>query len=129
MFYSHRTLVIVLLIILTLFPCLFSSDTIINAPGEQIVQAQIILTVSESKRIIAKGIAHMPIVQQALQNGMVIIAKGTTNTYVAEEIVGQKIEHGAYLYVSSTCLQGHVHTRRIGTAGKEEETRTTHPPD
>jgi len=65
---------------------------------EKIVQAQIILTVAESKRLIAKAVAQMPIVKAALQNGMVIIAKGTTNTYVAEEILGEKIEHGSYVY-------------------------------
>jgi len=65
---------------------------------EKIVQAQIILTVSEGKRLIAKAVAHMPVVKEALKNGMVIITKGTTNTYVAEEITGKKIEHGAYVY-------------------------------
>jgi len=64
---------------------------------DKIVQAQIVLTVSESKRLIAKGVAQMPIVKEAMKNGMVIIAKGTTNTYVAEEIVGRKIAHGAYV--------------------------------
>lgn len=64
---------------------------------EKIVQAQIILTVSESKRLIAKAVARMPIVSRALEEGMVIIAKGTTNTYVAEEILGEKIGHGAYV--------------------------------
>jgi len=64
---------------------------------QKIVQAQIVLTVSESKRLIAKAVAQMPIVENALKNGIVIIAKGTTNTYVAEEILGKKIPHGAYV--------------------------------
>jgi hypothetical protein len=64
---------------------------------QKIVQAQIVLTVSESKRLIAKAVAQMPIVKNALKNGIVIIAKGTTNTYVAEEILGKKIPHGAYV--------------------------------
>lgn len=64
---------------------------------QKLVQAQIVLTVSESKRLIAKGVAKMPIVRDALKNGIVIIAKGTTNTYVAEEILGKKIAHGAYI--------------------------------
>jgi len=64
---------------------------------EKTVQAQIVLTVSESKRLIAKAVARMPIVKHALKNGMVIIAKGTTNTYVAEELLGRKIAHGAYV--------------------------------
>ncbi len=64
----------------------------------KIVQAQIVLTVSESKRLIAKGVAKMPIVAEALKHGTVIIAKGTTNTYVAEEITGRKMPHGPYVY-------------------------------
>ena len=65
--------------------------------GDQskIVQAGAVLTVSESKRVIAKAVAQMPIVKEALKNGMVIITKGTTNTYVAEEILGRKIPRGA----------------------------------
>jgi len=66
-------------------------------PHDDIVQAQIVLTVSESKRLIARSVARMPIVKKALKEGMVIIAKGTTNTYVAEEILGEKIAHGPYI--------------------------------
>jgi len=69
-----------------------------SAKKEEIVQAQAVLTVAESKRLIAKGVAQMPIVKNALKEGMVIICKGTTNTYVAEEITGKKIEHGSYVY-------------------------------
>jgi hypothetical protein len=65
--------------------------------NKQNAQAQVILTVSEGKRLIAKAVAQLPIVREALDNGTVIIAKGTTNTYVAEEILGRKIEHGAYV--------------------------------
>ena len=60
------------------------------AEPAKIVQAQAILTVSESKRLIAKAVKEMPIVKNALTNGMVIIVKGTTNAYVAEEITGKK---------------------------------------
>jgi len=68
-------------------------------PSEkEIVQAQLVLTVSESKRLIARAVAEMPIVKKALADGMIIIAKGTTNTYVAEELLGRKIAHGAYVY-------------------------------
>jgi hypothetical protein len=69
------------------------------AAGESadIVQAQAVLTVSESKRLIGKAVKEMPIVKNALANGMVIIVKGTTNTYVAEEITGKKIEKAAFV--------------------------------
>jgi len=67
------------------------------AEPAKIVQAQAILTVSESKRLIAQAVKEMPIVKNALANGMVIIGKGTTNAYVAEEITGKKIEKAAFV--------------------------------
>jgi hypothetical protein len=65
-----------------------------SGSGDQakIVQAGATLTVAESKRLIAKGVAQMPVVKNALANGMIIIIKGTTNRYVAEELTGQKIK-------------------------------------
>ncbi len=64
---------------------------------EEIVQAQISLTVSESKRLVAKAIAQMPVIKNALKNGMVIITRGTTNTFVSEEILDKSIERGAFV--------------------------------
>ena len=66
-------------------------------PDENLIQAQISLTVSESKRLIAKAIAQMPIVKKAMKDGMIIIARGTTNTYVAEEMLGKAIEKGTFV--------------------------------
>ena len=65
------------------------------AGGKDIIQAHGVFTVAESKRLIAKGVVRMPIVQKALRDGMVIVCKGTTNTYVAEELLGRKIAHGS----------------------------------
>jgi hypothetical protein len=59
------------------------------AGEEQLVQAEVVLTVAEGKRLIAKAVAQMPILRRAMEEGTVIIAKGTTNTYVAEEIQGE----------------------------------------
>ena len=55
------------------------------------------LTVSESKRLIAKGIINMPLVKDKLQKGMIIITKGSTNSYIAEELMKKTIEHGSFL--------------------------------
>lgn len=65
--------------------------------SDEIVQAQVVLTVSEGKRLIAKAVAQMPVMKRALQDGTIIVCRGTTNTYVAEELTGQKIRHGAYV--------------------------------
>ncbi len=64
---------------------------------EDVVQAQVSLTVSESKRLIAKAVAQMPEVKKALKDGMVILTRGTTNTYIAEELLGRDIESGAFV--------------------------------
>lgn len=52
------------------------------------------LTVSESKRLIAKGIAANKDVKDRLENGIVIITLGTTNTYLAEELAGLSAPRG-----------------------------------
>ncbi len=56
-----------------------------------------VLTVSEGKRLIAKAVAALPAVQQAMQDGIVVVTKGTTNAYVAEELLGESIAKGAYV--------------------------------
>lgn len=55
-----------------------------------------VLTVSESKRLIAKGIVKFRIVRDALERGTVAIAKGTTNSYIVEELLGEKIDKTTY---------------------------------
>ena len=75
-----------------LFPGIVSA-----ADPDELVQSGAILTVAESKRLIGKAVAQMPIVKNALANGMVIVIKGTTNAYVAEEITGKKADHAAFV--------------------------------
>lgn len=48
---------------------------------------QFILTPAMGKRIIAKGIAAHPAVQAALKEGTVVIVAGSTNGYVAQEVL------------------------------------------
>jgi hypothetical protein len=50
------------------------------------------LTVSESKRLIAKGIAAYEPVRRAVQEGIVAISSGTTNGYVIEELTGERFD-------------------------------------
>jgi len=61
------------------------------------MKAHIVLTVPESKRLIAKGVAAMGIVKKALAEGMVAISKGTTNGRVVEEILGEEINRASYV--------------------------------
>jgi len=50
------------------------------------------MTPTESKRLIARAIAKLPEVQNALRNGIVIVSIGTTNAFVAEELLKRKID-------------------------------------
>lgn len=58
--------------------------------------AEVVLTPSESKRLIGKAVASMEVVKEALKSGLIIIIKGTTNSYVAEEILKEPIEKERY---------------------------------
>ncbi len=54
---------------------------------------QILLTTSCAKRFIAKAVAVHPAISSALAQGTVVIVAGTTNGYVAEEVL-QRIDQG-----------------------------------
>jgi len=49
------------------------------------------LTPSEAKRLIGKAVAMMEPVRAAFKDGTIVICPGTTNAYVAEEILGTRI--------------------------------------
>ncbi len=68
---------------------------------------QITLTPAESKRLIAIGLKKHPIIQNALQNGRIAIALGTTNAYVVEELTGRTIDKQRYasgITTNKTCI-------------------------
>ena len=75
---------------------MFYKTRLSDIEPRQPISALVVLTSSESKRLIAKGVAALPEVRQALQQGLVIISRGTTNAFVAAELTGDKIEHKSY---------------------------------
>ena len=70
------------------------------------------LTVAEGKRLIAKGIAIHPLIQQKLKSGMIIITRGSTNTYIAEELMGLKALHGQF-------ITGHISRKPVEVEGEK----------
>ena len=58
---------------------------------DAVCQASFVLTVAECKRLIAKGVRRHPAVWAALSDGIVAVAKGSTNAYVAEELAEEGI--------------------------------------
>ncbi|MFW6162892.1 MAG: hypothetical protein ACODAJ_08995 [Planctomycetota bacterium] len=61
------------------------------------MRIDLVLTVAQSKRLIAKGIAQYEPVRQALAEGTVAVAKGGTNAYVVEELLGEPIDKHHYV--------------------------------
>jgi hypothetical protein len=64
----------------------------LDLSGEELVSGILSLKPAESKRLIAKAVAKLPIVRRALENGRLIVSMGTTNAYVAEELLGESVE-------------------------------------
>jgi hypothetical protein len=59
-------------------------------------QKSFTLTVSESKRLIARAISRHPAITRALNQGFVAVTKGTTNSYLVEELTGEGIHRPHY---------------------------------
>jgi len=77
------------------------------------MNASIVLTVAQGKRLIARAVAQMPEVKAALENGIIAIGRGTTNAYVAEEMLGHSIPKGEY--VAGRTLPPGVPGNRLGS--------------
>jgi len=72
------------------------------------------LTVAESKRLIAKGVARCPEVLAALKSGIVAVAKGTTNAYVVEELSGEPMHKQDYCMGNTRPHKGGSRTKVTG---------------
>ena len=55
------------------------------------------LTPAESKRLIARAVLAMPEVKAALKTGKVIIGGGTTNAFIAEELLSRPVSREFYI--------------------------------
>lgn len=51
--------------------------------------AQVLLTPTESKKFIAKAVAKMAIVQQALKDGIIALHPSTSTVFIVEELTGK----------------------------------------
>ena len=85
----------------------------VTNPGPDDVISAFSLTVAEGKRLIAKGIAIHPLVKQKMESGMVIITKGTTNAYIAEELIGLEAEHGEFMSGNISNKPFNIETNKI----------------
>jgi len=81
------------------------------------MKAQVSLTVSESKRLIARGVAALDIVRARMQRGIIMVSTGTTNAYILEELLGERFDKRTYV------------TGRITPAGKRLDWPKENRPD
>jgi hypothetical protein len=79
------------------------------------MNASLTFTVAQGKRLIAKAVSKLPEVVNALSNGTIAIGRGTTNGYVAEEILGHVIPKGEY--VSGRILPAGMPWEELGRGG------------
>ncbi|MBC7255889.1 MAG: hypothetical protein H5T66_07280 [Chloroflexi bacterium] len=70
------------------------------------MRAEVVLTVAESKRLIAKGVAALDYIQEKMQKGIIVVTTGSTNGYIYEELTGQQIDRRAYLTGRTTPAKG-----------------------
>ena len=54
--------------------------------------AQVILTPTESKRLISKAIAGMQLVRRAAKEGMVVLQPSSSTYFIIEELTGNKLD-------------------------------------
>lgn len=81
-------------------------------------QTRVWLTVAESKRLIANGLKNYPPIKERLKNGYVLITKGTTNTYVAEEFLNDTLTNGEYVLGHILPVSG---TAKLDNSKKRKE--------
>lgn len=66
------------------------------------MKAAITLTSAESRRLIAKGVVQMPEMRAALETAYVILTGGTTNAFVAQELLGRDVDPGRFTAGTNT---------------------------
>lgn len=92
------------------------------------VRALVSLTPAESRRLVAKAVAVLPEVRQALTDGIVCIGRGVTNAFVLEEITGSKIEPKSH-YAAGIIMDGELSVVPAGVRMKPVVLRQGKPVD
>ena len=77
------------------------------SPMAKLESAIVTLNPAESKRLIAKAVAILPEIKAVLQKGTLVINWGTTNAFVAEEILKRTIAHKTD-YASGVISEGEL---------------------
>ncbi len=68
----------------------------LDLSGEETVSGILSLKPAESKRLIAKAVVALPEMRRAWENGKIIVSMGTTNAFIAEELLGKPVSKYNY---------------------------------
>ena len=73
----------------------------------------VVITPSEPRRLLAKGVLALPEVQQSRKEGIFVVCRGITTAFVAEEVLGDTL-------VKANCTAGIVTDGRLASTLPEE---------
>jgi hypothetical protein len=80
--------------------------------AKKTIAALVSLTPSESKRLIALAVSTLPEVKEAYKKGLIVIARGSTNAYIAEELLGITIDNKADEYCRGLIVDAELHANK-----------------
>ena len=82
-----------------------------------IMRAQISLTPTESKKLIAKAVVNMDVVKQALAEGIVVMHPSSSTIFIAEEITGERPKTSVWvcgvIVPKGACISGAAHKMNV----------------
>ena len=73
----------------------------------------VVVTPSESRRLLAKSVLALPEVQESQREGLFVICRGITTAFVAEEVLGDTL-------IKANCTAGIVTDGRLASTLPEE---------
>lgn len=82
------------------------------------MRALVVLTHSECKRLIAKGLMEHPEIKEALKSAKIFVSRGSTTAYVLEEILGEEIDK--FHYVAGQVTGNKETLFRLGSLNTEK---------
>ena len=89
------------------------------------MKIQVGLTPAESKRLIAKAVKVMPVIQRALKEGNIIVDRSTTAALILEELTGEPLDYSRYasglVVEEGTCVTKNQLRPRMLVKGKPQE--------
>ncbi|MEE8442862.1 MAG: hypothetical protein V3S37_03860 [Dehalococcoidia bacterium] len=79
---------------------------------DQRTHAIVVLTASESKRLIARGVVALPEVQGVLQRGLLVVSRGVTPAFIVDELTGDTLP-------KANCTAGIITDSRLAITSAE----------